>query len=248
VNRQVAAELLKIRTARMWLWLLLGAIAFTALTVLLNGLLAGQQGSAAIDTAEAQRNLFASAGSGYIFTLVLGILGMAGEYRHQTVTSTYLVQPRRWVVIAAKLAAYGIAGLVYAVACSAATLVLAYPIIALRDASVLSSVDVPLVVLGSTAATALYAVLGVAVGALIRNQVAAIVSALAWVLIVEGLIVAFLPKVGKWLPGGAANAMLQASVPGGELLPAWAGALLFVAYALAFAAAGVQITVRRDVT
>jgi ABC-2 type transport system permease protein len=248
MRRQIAAELLKIRTARMWLWLLIGAVAFAALTVLLSGLLAGQQDTPAIETAEAQRNLIGSTSAGYIFTLVLGILGVTGEYRHLTITSTFLVQPRRGLVIAAKLVAYALVGLGYAVACAAVTLALAYPIIALRHASVHPSVDVPLIILGAAAGTALYAVLGVAVGALIRNQIAAIVGALAWVLIVEQLIVAFLPEVGKWLPGGAASAMFQASVPGGELLEAWAGALVFVGYALVLAVLGTRLTVRRDIT
>jgi len=248
MKRQVAAELLKIRTARMWLWLLIGAAAFTVLTALLSGLLAGQQDTPAIDTAEAQRNLFGSASAGYIFTLVLGILGMTGEYRHMTVSSTFLVQPRRGVVVAAKLAAYALVGLGYAAVCAVLTLALAYPILALRDTSVHPTVDVPLIILGAAAGTALYAVLGVAVGALIRNQIAAVVGALGWVLIVEQLVVAFLPEVGKWLPGGAASAMFQASVPGGDLLEAWAGGLVFVAYAIVFAVLGTRLTVRRDVT
>jgi hypothetical protein len=248
MRRQVAAELLKIRTTRMWWWLLIGAAAFTVLTVLLSGLLAGQQDTPGIDTAEAQRNIFGGASAGYVFTLVLGILGMAGEYRHMTVTSTYLVQPRRGVVVAAKLVAYGLAGLAYAVVCTVLTLGLAYLIITLRDASVLPTVDVPLIALGAAAGTALYAVLGVAVGALIRNQIAAVVGALAWVLIVEQLVVAFLPEVGRWLPGGAASAMFQASVPGGDLLAAWAGALVFLAYAAVFAILGTRLTLSRDVT
>lgn len=79
-------------------------------------------------------------------------------------------------------------------------------------------------------------------GALVRNQIAAILIAVIWMLLVEALLVAFLPEIGKWLPGGAANAMAQASVPGGDLLPPLAGAALFLLYGVGLAVAGALTT------
>jgi hypothetical protein len=103
------------------------------------------------------------------------------------------------------------------------------------------------VLAGAAAATLLSCVVGVGIGALIPNQTAAITVTLAWMFTIESILVAFAPSVGRWLPGGASAAMTDAATPAGGLLPMWAGALLFTAYGLAFAAAGTQLLVRRDV-
>ena len=59
------------------------------------------------------RNLFAQAGGAYVFAIVLGALGMTQELRHQTLTSTFLAEPRRNKVMVAKMAAYGVIGAIY---------------------------------------------------------------------------------------------------------------------------------------
>ena len=107
--------------------------------------------------------------------------------------------------------------------------------------------DIGLVFAGSTAGTVLYGVLGVALGALVRSQTAAVALSLGWVLVLEGLFVGFLPALGRWLPGGAAAALSSTTVQAGDLLPMWAAALVLAAYAVAFAAAGARTVVRRDV-
>jgi hypothetical protein len=99
------------------------------------------------------------------------------------------------------------------------------------------------------AAVTIYAVLGVGFGALLRNQVAAIVVALVWVLLADSLLVTFLPEVGRWLPGGAASAMtLGQPMRGGELLSQGAGALLLLGYGLLLSLLGATTTIRRDIT
>ena len=98
---------------------------------------------------------------------------------------------------------------------------------------------------------ALYGPIGVGVGALVRNQIAAVVGALAFVFVVEQLVVALLPEVGRWLPGGATAAVLQLgdlATQRGELLPVWGGALLLVAYAVVLSVVGARSTLRRDLT
>ncbi len=101
--------------------------------------------------------------------------------------------------------------------------------------------------LGATAGTVLYGAMGVAVGALIRNQAAALVVALAWMMVIENLFVGLLPELGRWLPGGAASALTSFSVGAGDLLPMWAAALVLAAYAVGFAVAGSRAVLERDV-
>ena len=68
---------------------------------------------------------------------------------------------------------------------------------------------------GAWAALVLYAVIGVGVGALLRNQVGAIVGALVYLFVVEGIIssIPATQPVYKFLPGGALEALPQ-TAPG----------------------------------
>ncbi len=244
----VRAELLKIRSTRMWWGLLAGALLFVAVQVVALALVAGQQGAPSLDQPSTVRTLWASAGTASTFVLVLGILGMTTEYRHMTITSTFLATPRRVRVVVAKLVAHAAFGILFGLAAVALTAVLAVPLLAFRHAVSIPTSTI-LQVLGAAAVgMAVYAVVGVGVGAFVRNQIGAIVGALVWVFLVEALVVALLPQVGKWLPGGAANAMLQATSTNGHLLAPWAGGLLFLAYGLAFAALATVTTLRRDIT
>jgi ABC-type transport system involved in multi-copper enzyme maturation permease subunit len=246
----IHAELLKLRTTRMFYGNALAAVVFVPLSVAIAILTAGEPGGPpALDTSEGVRNVMAAASSGSIVVLIIGILLMAGEFRHNTATSTFLVSPDRKRVVGAKLAASTLVGAALAAAASLLTLAIALPWLAAKnvDVAVLSG-DVGPVLLGAVAATALYALVGVGLGSLIRNQTAAVVVALLWVMIVEGLLVSFVPEVGRWLPGGAAAALSGAATVEGGLLPMWGGALLFAAYGLAFAAAGVRFVMQRDIT
>lgn len=93
----------------------------------------------------------------------------------------------------------------------------------------------------------MYAVLGVGLGALLHNQVAALMIPLGYLLIVENLLPSFgLMKLVVWLPGGATASLARADLPG--LLPMWAGGILLVAYAAAAVFAGGFVLARRDVT
>jgi len=101
--------------------------------------------------------------------------------------------------------------------------------------------------LGSLVATALYAFVGVGLGVLLRNQTVAMTVALGWLFIVEAALIALVPEVGRWLPGSAAGALSGSTTPDADLLPMWGGALVFIAYGLAFALAGARLITRRDI-
>lgn len=250
MNHLVRAELLKLRSTRMLYLNVLGALAFVPLSVATAILSAGDPGAGpALTTSEGLRNVISAGSSGSLVILMLGVLVMAGEFRHNTATSTFLISPDRSQVVRAKLIAASIVGLVLALAASALTLVIALPWLARKDIDVdLLGGDVAPVLLGGIAATALYALVGVGIGAMVRNQTAAIAGAAVWVVIVEGLLVSFEPDVGRWLPGGAATALSGVATANGGLLPMWGAALLLTAYGLAFATAGTRFVLHRDVT
>jgi hypothetical protein len=181
--------------------------------------------------------------------LLLGILGMTGEFRHQTVTQTFLVTPDRGRVVAAKLVAYPLAGITLAVSILAFTAAQATAWLAAKGITP-SLLDARLgrVLVGAVLAAGLCGLVGVGVAALVRNQVAALVGVAVWVLLVEGLLMSLLnipSSLAKWLPSAAAAALTN---PGGGQLSRLAGTLLLAAYGLALALAGTRLVVRRDIT
>jgi ABC-2 type transport system permease protein len=250
--RLVRAEFTKLATTRLMYGLAAVMAAFAVLTVAVGVTTAGTQGNPPL-SADSLPMLIA----GPVMqlpgpALLLGILGMAGEFRHQTVTQTFLVTPDRGRVVAAKLVAYPLAGIALALTIVAFTAVVATGWLAakgitpsLPDARLgLAYVRmVGVALLGP----ALCGLVGVGVAALVRNQVAALVGTLVWVLVVEGLLLSLLqaPSLGKWLPSAAAAAITS---PGGAHLSRLAGSLLLAGYALALAAAGTRLVVRRDIT
>jgi ABC-type transport system involved in multi-copper enzyme maturation permease subunit len=66
-----------------------------------------------LDSVQAIDSVYANAISGYIFVIILGIMLMAGEYRHGTAVATFLTRPKREVVLAAKLGIAAIVGAVF---------------------------------------------------------------------------------------------------------------------------------------
>jgi ABC-2 type transport system permease protein len=245
----IRAELLKMRTTRTFWWSAVAALAFVPVSVALavtgTGTGAGVVNS--LDSTAGFRNVLAAASSGGVVVMLIGIMLMAGEYRFNTITSTFLVTPDRRRVLGAKLAAAGVVGLAVAALASVLTLAVALPWLANRHVEIAShGGDIAIVLLGAIAATTIAGVVGVGIGALLTNQTLAITATLLWTLVVEAMAVNFVPDLGRWMPGGAAGAMSGASTYA-NLLPGWAAALVFTGYGVAFAAAGSRFVLRRDV-
>jgi ABC-2 type transport system permease protein len=254
--RLIRAEFTKLATTRLLYGMAAAMAAFGVLTVVANATSAGQQGNPPLSAnsfpmlvaAPVRHTLLAGA------ALLLGILGMTGEFRHHTITQTFLVTPDRGRVVAAKLVAYPLAGIALALATLAVTAAVAAGWLAAKGITPSSLLDARLgralghVLLGAVLAAGLCGLVGVGVAALVRNQVAALVGTLVWVLVVEGLLMSLLnaPSLGKWLPSAAAKAAITS--PGGAQLSRWGGTLLLAAYALAFALVGTRLVVRRDIT
>jgi ABC-2 type transport system permease protein len=258
VSQLIRAELLKIRTTRMAWGMLALTVGFVLLQVVAVVALAGGDGDGdglpPLTDPDTVRIAYGSAAAGILFMMILGVVGITGEYRHETITQAFLTTPRRQRLVAAKLAAYALVGAIGGVVAVLLTLAVAVPGLALRDAPTsLFDHGVPGILAGSVLASGLYALVGLGLGSLLRNQVAAIVVAVAWVQLVEGIVLTALPEVGKWLPGGAVQALVRADVDFGtpsvdDLLPGWAAVLLLLGYGLAFAAIAALTTTRRDIT
>lgn len=249
----VRAELLKLRTVRLPFWLLVATLLLVALGVTATVLTAGIEGNPLqADDPDLLAVAVANASSGNVLLAVLGIMVLTQEYRFGTATPSFLTTPRRGRLVAAKLVAVALAGALFAVLSLLLAVVLAYPLVAVKGGDPVLDRQVLEVLAACLLVLVVYGPIGLGVGALVRNQVAAVVATLAWMFVVEQLLVALLPEIGRWTPGGATAAVLQlgdvATGGNGELLPGWGGVALLAAYAVVLAGLGARLTLRRDLT
>jgi ABC-2 type transport system permease protein len=235
-------ELLKLRTIRSP-WLILAAAQLT-LVLGVSGLLANADpGDAGL-----MREAVAHVGLVALFPLVLGIMSVAGEYRHGTVADTYLTTPRRDRVVLAKLAVQTVVGLCFGILGSVTAVVAALVWLSARGGDTTIDSSVWQTLAGGTVWNAAFAAVGLAVGALVRNLTGAIAAALAWLALIEGLVGQLIGDLGKWLPFAAGRALGQLPGDGGTLLEPWQGGVVLAAYAVVLALAGLAATTRADVT
>ncbi|WP_244971448.1 ABC transporter permease [Paramicrobacterium chengjingii] len=264
------AEFAKVFTTRIWWILLLILGAYVALLsgglALLfgatsEGLLGASAGAQQMPTDGLAPTIYSTATSiGYVFPFLLGALATTGEFRHQTLTPTFLATPKRGVVLLAKAialfllgAAFGVVALACAVGAGSAGLA------GFGIDTALDSSDTWAMIARSILAMAIWSVLGVGLGSIIPNQVAAIVIVLAFTQFVEpilrsvGALADWIGQVTKWLPGAASDALVGSSFysvmgTGGTQLDWWAGGAVLLGIALIVTILGWLITWRHDVT
>ncbi|WP_404381377.1 ABC transporter permease subunit [Knoellia locipacati] len=264
----ITSEFLKFFTTRLWWGMAIAIVVAAALFAVLFGFLltipptqesidAGQPTGTPLQIAN---SVYTSGLTiGYTLTLVMGIMQIGSEYRHKTITSTFLSTPRRARVMAAKIVAllgigavYGLISLVGSVVAGAIVLQ-ARGFDAFPSTQVLRSLALSLLVLG------LWALIGLGVGILIPNQVAALLIAIGVAQIVEplaGFALTFWDfgqeHVAKFMPSQATNAMVEGVTQGGDNavqpLSWWTAALVLAAYAAVLSAIGTWRTVRQDIT
>lgn len=249
----LTAELRKLTTTRLWLWLLVAAAAITALYVSLQLAFADdpETWTLPLHTIAGQRTLLASAASAAApLAAVLGAVGIAGEFRHRTVTPTLLASPHRGRVVAAKLGTYAVAGAGYATTCLAVAIGIAWPWLA-NDAIRLDLFhpDNLATLVGVILAATMFGAIGVGLGALLRDQVTTIVGLLTYLFVVEPILtgVGAMNTLTNYLPGPARNAVTGTSLTTRTFLEPWQGAAILAAYATVLAVAGTTAFARRDV-
>ena len=239
---QIRAELLKIRTTRTTIGLILGMIALILLFTLLTGLLTHPSGLAG---QEDQRQLLSLSSFTAVFAALAGVLLVTSEYRYGTIRPTFLFNPVRSHVLTAKAAAGALAGLAFGILGEAAGWAIAYAILDGRGIPVvLGSGDILLLTLGGLTGAALWGAIGASLGAIIHNQVGAIITLLAGGLLSDDLLFGLVPSVGRFTPTRASDALLGLRVQ--HLLSPAAGAITLIAWAGALAVAGIARSVRQD--
>jgi ABC-type transport system involved in multi-copper enzyme maturation permease subunit len=241
---QLRSELLKIRSTRSTIGLVLGLVALVLLFVLLGGFLTSAD---SLTRADDQRNYLGSGALASLFAAIAGLLVVTGEYRFGTIRPTFLVTPRRSLVVAAKYVASLGAGIAFAVVAQGLVLGIGLGILSGRGISIeLDGGDFAQLVLGTLAAAALWGGIGVGLGAIVRNQVGGVIALLAWVLLVENLLFGLVPSVGRFTPGRAQDAL--SGMINDHLLPAAAGGAVLVGWSLLLLAGGLVATELRDVS
>jgi ABC-2 type transport system permease protein len=241
----LTTEVLKLRTVRAPLLLLAAAELIVIAGV--SGLVLSGEDLTDSDTAT---KALAHVGLASLCSLVLGILAVAGEYRHKTITDTYLSTPRRDRPLLAKLAVYTAAGLALGLIASVTALLAAKIWWAAKGESFdLTDADVWRTVAGGIAWNAAFAAIGVGVGALVRNLAGAIAVALAWIALVEGIVGQLIGSgLTRWLPFAAAQALGRTNVGNDDQLPQWGAAAVLGGYLVLLAVLAASNTLRRDVS
>jgi ABC-2 type transport system permease protein len=188
---------------------------------------------------------------GALFGALLGALAVTGEIRHGTIRPTLLVTPRRERVVAAKLAASALGGLGLGLLAAALTAGVEAAGLGARGVTIgLGGGDYAQLLAGGALAAALFATIGVGVGALVRNQVAAVAGVCVWLLFVEPILLGDLPSIAKYAPAASAGAIagaIQSQLADSLVAPAL-GALLLAGYAAVAGLAGTIAMGRRDIT
>ena len=275
ILRPIAAEFAKILSTRMW-WILalvlFGYIALLAggLSALFGGVESGaispdsmnSGGGAGLSTLGSLPPLIYSfaASVGYVFPVLLGALATTGEFRHQTLTPTFLATPRRGRVLGAKTIALFVVGAALGLVGLAASVGVGALVFNGFGIDPLLADGETWALIGRTVlAMALWAVIGVGLGVLVPSQVASIVIVLAFTQFIEPLLrfastfTEVTADIGKFLPGAASDALVGASFftlasPGGSVLEPWQGGLVLLAYGLLATGFGYLISWKRDVT
>jgi ABC-2 type transport system permease protein len=222
------AELLKLRTTRTF-----AAIVGTATVLSLVLVALG----AALGVEKDPHALFTNNSITYIIVL-LGAVGMTGEWRHRTITGTVLAAPDRLRLLAAKALSYSVAGIALSLLVTVTTMLVGTLILSIRGEETLGAGGLADVLWRNLAVAALLGPLGVGVGALVRNQIVTVVGLVAVAALLEPAVAQVAPAVGRFGPlAGAPGGIIGGPDAGALLAPGLAVAVLIAWASVAFAAA-----------
>lgn len=246
----VRAELLKVRSTRLWIGLLVGGmLLFGASAILLLALAGTEQGREAgleaIRTTADVRTIVYGGAQAYLFVLVLAATMATAEFRYSTAAGTYLTMPVRDRVVTAKVLAAVPIGAGFGLLAGLLSLAIVVVWFAVKGGGPSIDASVWIAVAEDGLQCAFAGMLGVALGMAIRNQVVAILVVLGWTLVVEPLVAGLLPDLMRWMPLTGAAGAFGPENP--DLLARPAAALLMLGYVVAAWAVALVLERRRDV-
>lgn len=246
------SELRKVFTTQVWFWMLVVALGLSAL---------GSVASILSHSSDAElqrhvRDCFTAVTQtpAFITLFVLGVLSVTTEYRHQTITPTVLATPSRWRLIAAKLTSTALLGIGYSLTCVILEMAITLPWLHARGITINFGGHFGALLLVFLVLT-LYALVGLGVGALLKNQIVAVAVGIAFVLIIDQVVVAIpgVKHIYPYLLSGATNAITLSPgddhrINGVHLLSVGGGVAVLVVWGLVTAVLGAAITMNRDIT
>lgn len=238
--------------------LMIAATLISVLSVVVTPYIIDSQGELfgfGLDQTAAIDSVYANGISGYIFAIIIGIMLMAGEFRHGTAVATFLTAPKRGSVLAAKLGIAALGGILVMWISTGLSFLGGFIVLSTFENAASPSDDLFLnTLLAATIGGAVLGVIGVAIGTLVRNQMLAITGALVYLFIVDPILLALWPDAGKYLPTGLITAMLAIDVNAPELgfdtsnyLPPLEATGFLMLYGVVFAAVAVATSLRRDI-
>jgi hypothetical protein len=242
MTRLVLAELLKLRTTRTF-WALAGSTAALVLLIVVLSLIIDDD----LDSHDEVESLLSTGGIAGLLTLVLGVVAAAGEYRHGTIASTLLVTPNRLRAVSAAVVACLVGGLVIGVITSAAIAVIAIPWLSANGVDLLPAGETLDLFFGATMFAGLGGALGAALGALVRNQVAAVVGLLLLIFVFDPVLSALFENVAPYTLSGLTGSMTGGDEGSVDLLPRGVAALVWAGYAAVLGTTAAVLTSRRDI-
>jgi ABC-2 type transport system permease protein len=243
VIRQIRAEILKIRSTRTTIGLVLGMLVIVVALTTLSGLL---QHARDLQTTEDQRQLLGIGSFAGVFSALAGILVMTSEYRFGTIRPTFLVAPSWTRILGAKVVASFLVGLVFGIVGLGLSYGIGYACLSGRNIDfAFGSGDIAWLWFGTVVGTGIWGAIGVGLGAIVRNQIGAVIGLLAWSFVIENILFGLVPSVGRYTIVQSQNAF-QASTAS-HLLSPGLGGLVMLAWAVVLGAIGLAWTSRRDV-
>jgi ABC-type transport system involved in multi-copper enzyme maturation permease subunit len=182
---------------------------------------------------------------------VLGVLLISGEYSTGMIRSTFAAVPKRLPVLWAKAGVYSVVGLAVAVPSTLIAFFAGQALMSSQHIQIsFAHSGVPGAVIGSALYLTLVGLLGLGLGAILRNTAAAI-SAFAAIMFVIPPLVSILPSstanaIDPYLPSNAGSAIMHIGQQAHSLAP-WVGLAVFAGYAVVSIAVAAIMLRRRDV-
>ena len=240
MKAQLVSELRKLVSTRTIYWFVLGAAGLMLMSVLS---VSGQFGPETARPMQEQQFFFLGTFV-KLLIVVVGIRMMTDEYRFGTVVPTFTHSPRRARVVAAKVIVGAGTGVAMAGMAMAVLVGSAVAFFAMNGATLEIGAAGVRAMAGGVLAGGMWAVIGVGIGALVRNQVVAIVGTFVWLMAIEEIIRPKLGDLGNYLPGQGGFTLALGQRPSWM----WIGLATMLGYAVAASIGGILVSGRSDIS